>query len=395
MSAPPIVIAGAGVGGLTAALSLARAGKSVRLFERAAAIEEIGAGLQISPNAGRVLASLGLEPELAAVGLEPQAINIRKMEDGRILARLPLFEARKRWGAPFRVFHRADLQQTLLRAAQKNELIDIRTAVRVGDFEEGGPGVVLRAHGAEGMIDVEALGLVGADGVRSSVRTQLIRDSKDAPRYSGYTAWRALISAEAAPAALRVRETHLWLGSGAHVVHYPLRDASIISAVVILQDESPQDRTQAPLTIDGAALVQAMALRRLDENLRSLLEAGGGWRHWPLFARPPLSRWSRGAVTLLGDAAHPMLPFLAQGAAQAIEDADALGRAFMSAGASVEAAFDAYQQARMSRARKIQRRSMAQGAYFHMSGAAAALRDVAIRMLGGRGMLARNAWIYR
>jgi salicylate hydroxylase len=395
MSAPPIVIVGAGVGGLTAALCLARAGRRVTVLERAAIIEEIGAGLQISPNAGRILASLGLEAELAAVGLEPQAINIRRMESGYILARLPLAKARECWGAPFRVFHRADLQQTLLREAQNSKLIDIRTAARVGDFDEGGPGVVLRVHGAQGKIDVEASGLVGADGVRSSVRGRLIRTFKDAPRYTGYTAWRALISAEAAPPSLRNPETHLWLGPGAHVVHYPLRDASIISVVVIVQDKSLRDRTSAPLTIDGAELVQSLALRRINEDLRSVIEAGDSWRYWPLFARPPLSRWSKGPVTLLGDAAHPMLPFLAQGAAQAIEDADALGRAFMTHGVSIQSAFDAYQRERMGRANEIQRRSMGQGAYVHMSGAAAVFRDFTIKMLGGRGMLARNAWIYR
>lgn len=395
MAAPPIVIAGAGVGGLTAALSLARAGRHVEVLERAATIEEIGAGLQISPNAGRVLASLGLEPALSLVALEPHAINIRRIKDGRALARLPLGDARERWGAPFRVFHRSDLQQTLLQEAQKSDLIAIRTASRVGDFEEGGPGVALRVHGAEGMSDIEASGLVGADGVRSSVRGRLVRNSKDAPRCSGYTAWRALIPAEAAPPALRIRETQLWLGPGFHVVHYPLRDASIISIVVIVQDEALPEKASAPLSVDGEQLVQSLPARQIDDELRSLLEAGASWRHWPLFARPPLSQWSKGAVTLLGDAAHPMLPFLAQGAAQAIEDADALGRAFMTLGVSVESAFDAYQRARMRRANQIQRRSMTQGAYLHMRGLASETRDLAIRLLGARGIIARNEWIYR
>ena len=352
MAAPPIVIAGAGVGGLTAALSLARAGRQVEVLERAATIEEIGAGLQISPNAGRVLASLGLEPALSVVALEPQAINIRRINDGRVLARLPLSDARERWGAPFRVFHRSDLQQTLLQGAQERDLISIRTASRVGDFEEGGPGVVLRVHGADGMSDIEASGLVGADGVRSSVRGRLVRNSKDAPRYSGYTAWRALIPVDAAPAALRIRETQLWLGPGFHVVHYPLRDASIISVVVIVQDAALPEKASrlCPLT----ALSSFNRCRRV----RSTMTCAAFLRQAPPGAighssrGRALSQWSKGAVTLLGDAAHPMLPFLAQGAAQAIEDADALGRAFMTLGVSVESAFDAYQRARMRRANR-------------------------------------------
>jgi len=393
MSAAPIVIAGAGIGGLTAALCLARAGRPVTVFERAEKIEEIGAGLQISPNAGRVLSSLGLEPGLADVGLEPTTINIRRAEDGRILARLPLGEARNLWGAPFRVFHRADLQQTLLSAARESDLITIFTASRVGDFEDSDNAVLLRVHGAAGMRDVEASGLVGADGVRSSVRGILVRSAKDAPSRAGYVAWRALMPARSAPPALRAPETQLWLGAGAHVVHYPLRDASIVSAVVVAPDDG-QD-ADALQTLGGAELLKSLALKQMSSDLGSLIEAGESWRRWPLFRRPALSPWSRGAVTLLGDAAHPMLPFLAQGAAQAIEDADALGRAFEAPNVSVRSAFEAYQNARMRRAHRVQRRSSTQAAYVHMGGAAAVIRDFAIKSLGGRGMLLRNAWIYR
>jgi salicylate hydroxylase len=394
-SPPPLVVAGAGIGGLTAALCLARAGKRVLLLERAPKIEEVGAGLQISPNAGRILASLGLEPALAKIGLEPHAFNIRRAQDGRLLARLPLEGARERWGAPFRVFHRADLQQALLREAQLGGMISIRTGARVGDVEEGGAGVVLRVNFIDGVKELDAAGLVGADGLRSLVRERLFRSLTDAPRYSGYTAWRALIPTEAAPPALRIRETHLWLGPGAHVVHYPLRDASIISVVAIVQDELASDIGTSPLSLDGAALARAMPFARWSDDLRALLEAGTSFRHWPLFGRPELPHWTRGPVTLLGDAAHPMLPFLAQGAAQAIEDADALGRAFAILGVSVEEAFLAYERARMRRATKVQRLSREQGTYVHLRGAGALARDVAMKMLGGRGMLARNAWLYR
>jgi salicylate hydroxylase len=395
MSASRIVIAGAGIGGLTAALCLARAGKAVTLFERAEKIEEVGAGLQISPNAGRVLAGLGLEPELAAVGLEPRAIAVRRADDGRTLARLPLVEARDMWGAPFRVFHRADLQQALLDAARKSDLIEIQTSSRVGDFEEIDGSVLLRVHGAEGMRDVEASGLVGADGVRSSVRGGLVRSPKDTPRHTGYVAWRALIPARSAPPALRAVETQLWLGAGAHVVHYPLRDASVISVVVVVPENCAQNGVDESFTIGGAALLQSLAGKQMNADLGALIEAGESWRRWPLFRRRVLSRWSTGAVTLLGDAAHPMLPFLAQGAAQAIEDADALGRAFDNPNVTVYSAFNAYQHSRMRRAHKVQRRSLAQAAYVHMGGIPAMIRDLAIKSLGDRGMLMRNAWIYR
>jgi salicylate hydroxylase len=395
MNAPPIAVAGAGIGGLAAALCLARAGKRVLVLERAQRIEEVGAGLQIAPNAGRILAGLGLEPALAAVGIEPAAINIRRARDGAILASLPLEGARERWGAPFRVYHRADLQQALLDAALRHEAIIVRAGARVGDFEEVSDAVHLRVHTERGLEDVEASALVGADGVRSSVRAHLIRSEKDAPAYSGCTAWRALIPAELAPAALRVRETQLWLTPGAHVVHYPLRDASIISAVVIIEDGARGEAANASLSLEGPALARALGPSRLAVDLRDLIEAGASWRHWPLFGRPALGRWSKGAVTLLGDAAHPMVPFLAQGAAQAIEDADALGHAFARLGAAPEAAFAAYERSRLSRATQVQSASRRQGGFFHLGGPAAAARDLVIRALGGRGMLLRNAWLYR
>lgn len=390
----PIVIAGAGVGGLAAALSLARAGKRTLVLERSNRIEEVGAGLQIAPNAGRILAELGAEPELEAVALEPQAINIRRGRDGAVLARLDISDSRARWGAPFRVFHRGDLQQALLRTAQRHELIALRTGVRLRDFDQRGS-VLLRAQTENGFEEIEAAGLVGADGLRSTVRDHLFRNEGDAPIYSGCTAWRALVPADRAPEELRLRESQLWLSPGAHIVHYPLRDASIINVVVIVVEPPQPTAKGAVLSLDGPSLLRALGERRFAAPLAALIEAGESWRRWPLFGRKPLAQWSRGAVTLLGDAAHPMLPFLAQGAAQAIEDADALGRAFMQLGATSEIAFAAYQGARQARAGQVVRASRRQGDYFHMGGPPAIVRDLAIGALGGRGMLARNAWLYR
>ncbi len=385
----PIVVAGAGVGGLAAALSLAQAGQGVALYERAPQISEVGAGLQIAPNAGRILQNLGLGPALDRFALEPKAINIRRGADGAVLARLPLDGARDRWGAPFRVFHRADLQSLLLEAAQNSDKISIRTGARIGDFEEEAGAVHIRLHAGSVAEDIEARALIGADGLRSAVRATLFRDTKDAPAYCGHTAWRAILPAAAVPPASLARETNLWLGPRAHVVHYPLRDATIVSAVVIV--ESPQE---GPQTLAGAELAREIGWSRWSEDLRALIDAAPEWRRWPLFIRPPLKGWSRGAVTLLGDAAHPMVPFLAQGAAQAIEDAAALGSAF-SSGASPAAAIALYQKARIARAVRVQRGSRRQGAYFHFRGPLAAARDLAIRTLGGAGMLERNAWLYR
>ncbi len=391
---PPVVVAGAGIGGLTAALCLARAGQTVVTLERAPVIEEVGAGLQIAPNAGRILQSLGLTDALDVASLRPEAINIRRVRGGELLARLPLAEAKDRWGAPFRLFHRADLQRLLLEAAQRHGSISVVAGARVGDFEEDGGAVYMRVHKADGAEDMEASALVGADGVRSSVRDFLARDPKDAPVYSGHTAWRAIVPAESAPAKLRLRETQLWLGEGAHVVHYPLRDASIVSAVVIIEDGRRREPPGEPAFAEGSALIRRAGFAGCASDLRDLIEAGASWRRWPLFGRPALRRWSQGVVTLLGDAAHPMLPFLAQGAAQAIEDAHALGGAF-ACGASPENAIKTYERARMERANKVQRASRRQGDYFHAGFPLAQVRDIAMRTLGGQGMLTRNAWLYR
>ena len=388
-----LVVAGAGIGGLTAALCLARAGKRVTLFEKAPKIEEVGAGLQIAPNAGRILEGLGLSAALDRAALLPKAIVIRRARDGRELARIPLTGARERFGAPFRLFHRADLQRLLLEAAQASETIAIRVSARVGDFEQEDERVFLRVHGAAGLEDMEASGLIGADGVRSSVRSFLFRDEKDAPFYTGNMAWRALLPAETVPTALREKAVNLWLGRGAHVVHYPLRGGEIVNAVVIIEDGDAEPPS-SDLTQDGATLLEAADFEGCAGPLRELVASCECWRRWPLWGRPALRSWSRGAVTLLGDAAHPMVPFLAQGAAQAIEDAEALGRAF-AGGALPAASFARYERARISRATKVQTASRRQGRFAHAGFPLAQARDAVMSLIGGRGMLERNAWLYR
>ena len=388
----PIAIAGAGIGGLTAALALGHNGRRALVLEQAPVITEVGAGLQIAPNAGRVLARLGLEETLTAASLEPRAVNIRRGRDGDLLARLDLTVARAHWGAPFRVFHRADLQQILLRAARAHPLIDVREDARVTAFTAQEAHVEIETQGAGGVTGFSAAGLVGADGGRSTVRAQILPQEADAPVYSGASAWRALVPAERAPDALRAIESHLWLLPGAHVVHYPLRDGAIINVVVILEETTP-DRTVT--TRSGADMAQALSEYRAAPALCALIGGAESYRYWPLFARPPLTRWSQGAVTLLGDAAHPMVPFLAQGAAQAIEDAETLGRVCAPTQGTMASAFAAYEQARRTRAAAVARASARQGHIDHLCGPMAAARDLAIRALGGGALLQRNAWLYR
>ena len=387
----PIVIAGAGVGGLTAGLALAQAGKKILILERAAEIEEIGAGLQIAPNAGRALAQLGLESELNDFGLEPQAINIRDY-NARLLARLDLSVARQRWGAPFRLFHRADLQQLLLNKVSSRPGVTIETNARLENFETIKTGVTLKYEGVAGGVALAALGLVGADGLRSIVRDRMMNTPMDALSYAGSVAWRALAPADEVYEVFRRRESNLWLLPGGHVVHYPLRDGKIINIVVILDARLDEDGEKQ---IDGDTLRKRIISHGAAFELADLISAAPLWRRWPFFIRPMLTTWTQDSVTLLGDAAHPMLPFLAQGAAQAIEDALALGQAFDAPNITVERAFLAYEQKRRMQAQKVVAASRQQGQYFHLSGGLALARNIAIRLLGGKGMLARNAWLYR
>ncbi|MFM8858769.1 MAG: FAD-dependent monooxygenase [Methylocystis sp.] len=390
MSAP-IVIAGAGIGGLTAGLALAQAGKKILFLERAAQIEEIGAGLQIAPNAGRALAQLGLQSALDDFGLEPQAINIRDNHAG-LLARLDLSVARQRWGAPFRVFHRADLQQLLLNNVSAHPNVTIETNARVETFEAIKDGVALKYESVAGTVALSASGLVGADGLRSIVRERMMNAPGDALSYAGSVAWRALVPAEHVCEVFRRRESNLWLLPGGHVVHYPLRDGTIINIVVILDGLLDED---AEKEIDGDTLKQRIISHGAAFELADLISAAPLWRQWPFFMRPTLPHWTQGNVTLLGDAAHPMLPFLAQGAAQAIEDALTLGQAFGVPDITVERAFLTYEKKRRAHAQKVVAASRQQGRYFHLSGGLALARNIAIRLLGGNGMLARNAWLYR
>ena len=224
----PLVVAGAGIGGLAAALSLARAGKRVALLEKAPTIEEVGAGLQIAPNAGRILQNLGLTQVLYRAALRPEAIVIRRARDARELSRIPLACATQRFGAPFRLFHRADLQGLLLEAAQAHEAIAIRTNARVGDFDEEDEKIFLRLHGAAGA-EFGGRRAHRPDGVRSSVRGFLFRNDKDAPFYTGNTAWRALLPAEAVPAILRAKKSIS--GSGAARIWCIIRCAAARSSM--------------------------------------------------------------------------------------------------------------------------------------------------------------------
>ncbi len=393
---PHVLIAGAGIGGLAAALALARAGCRVTLFEQAEALAEVGAGLQLSPNATRILDRLGVLEALLPAALEPEALRIRRGRDARVLACVPLGRtARVRWRAPTIVAHRADLQRVLLDAVAREPAVAMRLGATVTGFSNEGETVI--AKGRLGDTDFAEPGglLVGADGLRSRLRGEVVGAARDEPRSTGRTAWRATIAAEDAPDHARARETNLWLGQDAHLVHYLLRGGTIVNIVAIIEEgRAADDEAGAQWNQPGNAERLLRRYAGWHRDARSLLAAANDWRRWPLFARPLLSRWSRGRVTLLGDAAHPMVPFLAQGAAQAIEDAAALAAALAASPRDVAAALESYERERVARAQAVQRQSLRQGEIYHLGGAAAFGRDLTMRAMGPEALIARYDWIY-
>lgn len=389
---PHILIAGAGIGGLTAALALAKVGAAVSVLEPTAVLEEAGAGLQISPNAGRILMRLGLLDALAAVSFSPAGIRVRSARSGRALSFMPLRDAERRWGAPYLVAHRADLQRVLLTAVTAEPAIDLHLGTALAGFGTTEDGVAVTVK--QGLLKraFEGDALIGADGVRSAVRARLVGDGADPPLETGRTAWRALVEADAVDPIFRAAETGLWLGRDAHLVHYPLRDSRHVNVVAITRDTTGTDARDLWSAAGDPEVIKAR-FAAWSAAPRGLIAAAGAWKTWPLFDRAPLPAWNAGPIALLGDAAHPILPFLAQGAAQAIEDADALAAA-VAGTRSMPDALARYSQNRLARATKVQETSRQLGRIYHLAGPAALARDAAMRLLGPRRLLARYDWLY-
>lgn len=365
-------VAGGGIGGLTAALCLARAGFEVIVFEKAAAFVETGAGIQISPNAARVLHQLGLEPALRATAFQPDAIEFRHWRSGKVVAAKALGQAaRNAYGFPYYQIHRGDLRELLVEAAEREPRIALRTGAEVRSLEQTPRGVRTLAHENGGESWHEGLALVGADGIRSTVRNALFGEAK--PRFSGQVAWRALVPAERLPQSPARRMSAVWWGPRKHFVSYPVRGGALVNCVCVVEragwevESWTEPGEHGELTADFAGW-HADVRTRIDHMPRDALYK------WAIFHRPPAPRWSKGAATLLGDAAHPMPPFLAQGAAMAIEDAAVLA-ACLKADGNVPSRLARYEATRRRRATLVYRLSRRNAKAFHLSGIAAWLRD--------------------
>jgi salicylate hydroxylase len=390
-----IFIAGAGIGGLTASLALAARGFRVVVLEKAERLEEAGAGIQLSPNATRILIGLGLQQYLGSRAVAPEAISIMSARAGSEIARLPLGEAAtSRAGAPYWVIHRADLQAALAAAVHDNPDIDLRLGCQFEDAAAHARGLTVVQRSGNFRQQEIGLALIGADGIWSTVRHHLFPEAQ--PQFSGMIAWRGTIEATQLPREYTARRVQLWMGPGAHLVAYPISGARQINVVAIVPGTWNRPGWSAPG--DGQELRTAFGVENWPGPARMMLGAVDSWRRWALFTLPDGGKWTSGTIALLGDAAHAMLPFAAQGAAMAIEDAAVLARALsdgpMETAANVTAALKRYARARRRRVAQMQQASRSAARTFHLSGAMALARDLTIKLLGPQHMLARQHWIY-
>jgi salicylate hydroxylase len=390
-SSRTVIVAGAGIGGLTAALALARNGFRALVLEQAERLEETGAGIQLSPNATRILLGLGLADRLRPHVVAPTAVRVLSARSAREIVRIPLGEhAAARYGAPYWVIHRGDLQAALADAAAQELNIVIRLGMCVEDFATHPHGVTISARGAGGLWTENGQALIAADGLWSAARAQIA--SKAPPLFAGRTAWRALLPAAQVGPEFREPLVHLWLGRHAHLVHYPVKDGKLINLVVITADDWRGAGWSEPASrID---LLQRFAATRWAPQAHALIRAPEAWLKWALYRIHPLAKFSQDAAALLGDAAHPTLPFLAQGAAMAIEDAAVAAQCLAQKPDDPAAAWQTYAAVRRGRTRKVQRLAARNGRRYHLAGGAAMFRNTAMRLIGGDRLLHHYDWLY-
>jgi salicylate hydroxylase len=376
MKRPHALVIGAGIGGMAAALALRRAGLDVSLFEQTVAQREVGAGIQISPNASRLLGRYGLGDAMAHVAVRPSAIVFRRWQDGRVLGREELGDTiESQYGAPYYHFHRADLINLLAEAFGRG---NIELGRRLVDIEQDESGVT--AHFQDGESARGDL-LIGADGIHSRTRERLFGEEK--PRFSGQIAYRGLAPAErVAHLGLPLDVTN-WVGPGGHFIHYYVSAGRFLNFVAVSEEAS---WTREQWSDRGSISDALRKYQGWHPQLATVLTAVDETFKWALFDRNPLPEWTRGRVALLGDACHPMLPFMAQGAAQAIEDGATLAACLKNNAFDVPAAFQAYVALRRPRTTMLQAGSQANSTSFHLhDGPKQHQRDQAYASVGLRG----------
>ncbi len=370
----PILIAGGGIGGLAAACALARQGFPVRVLEQAPEFKELGAGIQLGPNIFRALEKIGLKEAVLADAHRPPGMEMRCALSGDLVTRIPLDDPRflDKFKQPYAVTHRADIHGAFLKACQGNNLVTLETQRQVESYEENDDGVTLILTSGE---RIKGRALIGCDGMWSKIRDRIVGDGK--PRVSGHIAYRAVLNKADVPADLWRPDVVLWAGPRTHFVHYPLRRGQLYNLVAVFHSDRYVEGWNAEA---DAEELWAHFRGQRPEVLR-MLERIETWRMWVLCDREPVKDWTKGRVTLLGDAAHPMLQYLAQGACMATEDAVCLADKAAAQPDDLPGAFQAYVQQRYLRTARVQIMARVYGEFYHARGPAAELRN---QMLGPR-----------
>ena len=387
-----VAISGGGIGGLAAALALSRTGQQVEVFEKATAFTAVGAGIQLGPNVTRIFQAWGLLDALRSAASEPDRLQVRSATAGGMLGELRMGDAMAtRYGAPYLTLHRADLHAVLLQAVeqtigQTGTVLHVDRAAQ--NFQQTSQAVSVQTSDGEQDFDV----LIGADGLWSITRQQLLSDG--APRRTGHLAYRALIKQADLPERLRSQNVTAWLGPKMHAVQYPVRGGEWLNVVVFVHGDAPSDFQNWNHSANAADLVRQ--LTGCCPGLQDTVQAAPDWRLWVMHDRPPMQgahQHAQGRVALLGDAAHPMRPYLAQGAGMAIEDAAELGQTLSGASSqTAPAALKQYAANRWQRNARVQARALRNGQIFHATGPMRWGRDVAMKLKGEK--LLDMPWLY-
>jgi salicylate hydroxylase len=381
-----VVVVGGGIGGLAAAISVARQGHRVTVLERADVFAELGAGIQIAPNGIHALGRLGLGDEVRAAAVFIDELRFMDGVTGEHVVSMPLTEEyRERFGNPYVVVHRAELHTLLLDACRASDAIELRSGCAVTGYEQDASGATVVLESGE---RVTGDAVVGADGIRSAIRGQLVGDGE--PRVSGHTVYRALIPMRDVPEELRWNAVTWWAGPGRHFVHYPINGGRTLNLAAIHTDGATEAVNGVP--VDTAHVREVFA--GLGPAARRLLDLGDDFRSWVLVDRDPVDGWTDGRVVLLGDAAHPMLHFAAQGACQGLEDAVLLGDLLDCAAGEFAARFEKYNAERRERTARIQLVSRESTVLWHPADDAAKARNELLAALSATDLHDQVAWMH-
>lgn len=381
----PILVAGGGIGGLAAALALTRRGFSVRVLEQSPEIGEIGAGIQLGPNAFHALDALGVGPKARGRAVYTDELVMHDAIDEYCVGRIPTGKAfRERFGNPYAVIHRVDVHTSLLEGALETGRIDFLTSTRATRIEQDDEGVtVIDQNG----IRHRGAALVAADGVKSVAREQYVGDP---PRVTGHVVYRAVVDRNDFPADLQWNAASIWVGPNCHLVHYPLRGGEQYNVVVTFHSRQQEQWS----VTDGSREEVQSYFKDVCPRARQLIDLPKSWRRWATADRDPIGQWSYGRCTLLGDAAHPMTQYLAQGAGMAMEDAVTLGEALRLANDDFVRGFDLYQRARVARTARVVLGARDMGRIYHAKGVERLVRNDLWRGRSTERFYDAMEWLY-